>query len=91
MVDKAHGAYRRLNGLNPLNPNSRHDRAVFRREVVRSYNGGTEFIWQNHAWHMRPSVHGARLAYANRALGTNVVYNNQNPPILDVPNYGPLL
>jgi hypothetical protein len=91
MVDKAHGAYRRLNGLNALNPASRHDRAVFRREVVRNYNGGTEFIWQNNAWHMRPSVHGARLAYPNTALHTNVAYSAQQPPLLDPGNYGPLL
>jgi hypothetical protein len=91
MVSKAHDAYHHLSRLNALDPASRHDRAVFRREVTRAYNGGTEFIWQGHAWHMRPSVGGARLAYCNRALGTNVVYDNAAPPILTPANYGPLL
>ena len=67
---------------------TREERAVFRREVVRRYNGGREFAWSGTGWHIDPSTRkggapadhslGAnpRLLYPNNVLGTAVVYSN---------------
>lgn len=89
------GAYRFLNSLrpgNPLSPASRLDKAVLLREVVRSYNGGHEFSFENGEWKMNPwllskgkrvAVANKRLPYANRVLRTRItsphtVTRNQN-------------
>lgn len=83
--DKAIQAYNHLRGHLPTPPN-RRIRAVYRREVVRRYNGGSEFRWNGADWEIDPSLsrwadagdrsQGAnqRLPYPNRVLGTNVVY-----------------
>ena len=60
-------------------------RAVFQRETVRRYNGGTEFAWTGATWAVRPSVqwvapddHGKgpspNVLYPNLVLGTSLVY-----------------
>jgi len=85
MEDKATDAYNHLSGHLPTPPN-RRIRAVYRREFVRRYNGGSEFRWNGTDWEINPNLRqwedagdhsqGAnqRLPYPNRVLGTNVVY-----------------
>ena len=66
-------------------PLDRRHRAVFQREVVRRYNGGTEFTWTGTAWAIRPPFRWRdnadhsrgphpNLLYPNRVLDTSVVY-----------------
>lgn len=38
------------------NPVTRRERAVFRRETVRRYNGGSEFTWSGGDWMISPSL-----------------------------------
>jgi hypothetical protein len=49
------GAYDYLIGLNPsLSSSDRLDKAIFLREMVRGYNGGREFVYEQGQWIMRP-------------------------------------
>lgn len=69
----------------------RRTRAVFRREVVRRYNGGREFQWNGADWEINPSLGqwannanhaegpNPRLRYPNHVLGTNVQYFTPYP------------
>ncbi|MBL4683180.1 MAG: hypothetical protein JKY37_01210, partial [Nannocystaceae bacterium] len=50
------------------------DRAAFRREVVRRYNGGTEVRFRNHTWELFPTSPTSRIEYPNAVLGTTVPY-----------------
>jgi hypothetical protein len=64
----------------------RRTRAVFRREVVRRYNGGREFTWNGADWEISPGLNqwannanhadgpNQRLLYPNGVLGTNIQY-----------------
>ncbi len=82
--DKAHDAYNFISGHIPSPPDQRI-RAVYQREIVRSYNGGTEFVWSGGAWKIQPSrpkrkqkpdgswIANPELRYPN-LLGTNVQY-----------------
>jgi hypothetical protein len=68
---------------------TRTDKAVFRREIVRRYNGSSEFKWDatKSEFVIDPGVprwenkadpsQGAsnRLPYPNRVLGTSIVYS----------------
>lgn len=78
-------SYSYLNGLHAIDPANVVDRAIFVREVVRSYNGGHEMVYEDGKWKMKPFIparppHHAkpmpedRMPYANRVLGTNVRY-----------------
>lgn len=85
MEDKATGAYNAINAHMPA-PVTARWRAVYRREVVRRYNGGTEFHWNGADWEIQPTVArwannanhaegpNQRLLYPNQVLGTGVVY-----------------
>jgi hypothetical protein len=68
--------------------NMRRARAVFRRDVVRRYNGGSEFTWTGADWAISPSISqwiaagtpdqrpNPRLPYPNHVLGTAIAYWN---------------
>jgi hypothetical protein len=85
MEDKASGAFATISAHMPTPANQRL-RAVYQREVVRRYNGGTEFQWNGSAWEIHPSLSqwansadhsrgpNPRLLYPNQVLGTGVVY-----------------
>jgi hypothetical protein len=87
MVDKANAAYNALSG-DFSNPQTRRDRAVYQREIVRRYNGGTEFRRNagDTDWEIRPSLAqwtnagtpnqapNPNLNYPNQVLGTSIVY-----------------
>jgi hypothetical protein len=87
MADKATGAYSMVNAHMPAAVDQR-TRAVYQREIVRRYNGGTEFQWNGTDWEISPGLQqwaepadhskGAsdRLVYPNQVLGTGVVYSN---------------
>jgi hypothetical protein len=48
-------AYKYLTDLNPsLSASNRLDKAIFLREMVRGYNGGREFVYEQGQWIMRP-------------------------------------
>jgi|GEM_PF-3995853 len=86
MDDKARVAYNRISPHMPT-PVDRRTRAVYRREIVRLYNGGTEFRRDGGQWAIHPTVEpwknpsdhsqgpNQRLQYPNNVLGTNVVYH----------------
>jgi hypothetical protein len=86
MVDKASSAHALISTHMPAAPNQRI-RAIYQREIVRRYNGGSEFHWTGSAWGIRPSLQqwannsdhsqGAnpRLNYPNLVLGTHVTYS----------------
>jgi hypothetical protein len=85
MATKGRAAYSHLNGQHPLDSNEKLDRAIFLREVVRRYNGGLEFVYENGNWVMKgltpkhkPLEPTAR-EYANKMLGTKVLY--LTPPL----------
>jgi hypothetical protein len=52
----------------------RRRRAMFRREVVRRYNGGREFDFQGGNWVINTNVSPDRQDYPNNVLGTHVAY-----------------
>lgn len=54
--------------------NLRRRRAMYRREIVRRYNGGTEFRFESGSWRVHTTVSPDRQEYPNVVLGTNVVY-----------------
>jgi hypothetical protein len=79
------GAYEYLTGLNPsLSSSNRLDKAIFLREMVRGYNGGREFVYEQGHWIMRPwtwvrekgkpprkvPLGSDSLPYVNNVLGT---------------------
>jgi hypothetical protein len=80
-----------FNALANTDPQRR--RALYQRELVRRYNGGTEFRWNAQAtdWQISPSLArwedpnnhnkgpNPRLPYPNRVLGTNVHYFEPYP------------
>ena len=72
---KAAGAYGQLSGHMPNPPDDRF-RAVFQRQVVRAYNGGTEFRWENNAWVIRPSLQWAEAADHSKGPHPNLTYPN---------------
>ncbi len=55
MEEKAAAAYHDMHGHFAA-PVSRRDRAAYRREVVRRYNGGTEFHWNGADWEIQPGL-----------------------------------
>jgi hypothetical protein len=79
------GAFNHIHGHMPAVPDQ-GIRAIYQRELVRRYNGGTEFRWNGHDWEIFPGLQkwadphdhtrGAnpRLLYPN-LLGTNIVYS----------------
>jgi hypothetical protein len=67
--------------------NLRRRRAMFRREVVRRYNGGVEFQFEAGAWVIHTGVPAARQGYPNTILGTTVVY--PGPTNFDTADFGP--
>jgi hypothetical protein len=83
MLAKAQGAW---SSLHAHFGNDQRSRAVFRREVVRRYNGHTEFIWNGTDFVIRPSFQWAdpsdhtkgpnpNLRYPNQVLGTTITYS----------------
>lgn len=84
--DKAIAAYNLISTNMPTPPNQRI-KAVYQREVVRRYNGGSEFHWNGTDWVINPSLpqwasssdhsQGAnpRLPYPNNVLGTGIAYS----------------
>jgi hypothetical protein len=80
------GAYTYLTGLNPsLSSANRLDKAIFLREMVRGYNGGREFVYEQGQWIMRPWTWAGKpprsaplgrdsLPYVNNVLRTDVLY-----------------
>lgn len=52
-------------------------RAMFRREVVRRYNGGREFQFEGGQWVIHTSVGADRQEYPDDVLGTNINYPGQ--------------
>ncbi|MBN1984554.1 MAG: hypothetical protein JW795_23710, partial [Chitinivibrionales bacterium] len=87
MDDKATAAYNHIRGHLPT-PLDQRIKAVYQREIVRRYNGGTEFQWLGNAWKIYPSNflrwkdqnnhslgRSDRLPYPNNVIGTAVVYS----------------
>jgi len=84
MTSKASGAWA---SLNAHLAHDQRSRAVYQREVVRRYNGFTEFQWNGTAFVINPTLpqwedahdhsRGANsnLPYPNQVLGTHVVYS----------------
>jgi hypothetical protein len=80
------GAYTYLTGLNTsLSSANRLDKAIFLREMVRGYNGGREFVYEQGQWIMRPWTWAGKpprsaplgrdsLPYVNNVLRTDVLY-----------------
>lgn len=74
-------------------PLVRTDKAAFRREVVRRYNGNTEFRWSGTGWEIYPSSAqrdnkgnpNPQLLYPNAVLGTNVPYWTGQGPAATFP------
>lgn len=84
LAEKAASAWA-LIGQHAPTPLDRFTRAVFQRELVRRYNGGTEFTWTGTTWAVSPSLRWAQdsdhsqgphanLLYPNQVLGTGLVY-----------------
>ena len=84
LADKAVGAWALIGPHAPA-PLDQFTREVFQREVVRRYNGGTEFVWTGAAFAVQPSMtwlnpadHSRgphpNLTYPNLVLSTGVVY-----------------
>ena len=84
MEEKAIAAYGLVQPHLP-NPVDRRTRAVYQREIVRRYNGGTEFQWSGGTFVISPSKRwrdnadhtqgpNPNLRYPNQVLGTNVTY-----------------
>ncbi len=73
MRSKARAAHRFM-AANLPNAPAAIDRAAFRREVVRRYNGNTEVRFRNGTWELFPTTQTARLGYPNAVLGTTIVY-----------------
>lgn len=80
---KGHGAFNFIN--THVLADARRMQAVFQREVVRRYNGGTEFRFSGGDWMIQPSIKWTKPAhhhegpaqgmlYPNSVLGTGVVY-----------------
>ncbi len=76
LADKALSAWT-LIGLHVPAPLDRRTRAVFQRETVRRYNGGTEFVWTGASWAMQPSLQWLDAAAPGRGPHPNVLYPNQ--------------
>ena len=76
--EKAAAAYGQLSGNMP-NPPDQRFRAVFQRQVVRAYNGGTEFQWgaKAGAWAIKPSLQWADSADHTKGPNANLPYPNQ--------------
>jgi len=84
MEEKATGAYNFVSPHLPT-PVDQRTRAVYQREIVRRYNGGTEFEFIGGTFVINPSRRWAdnadhtkgpnpNLRYPNHVLGTNIVY-----------------
>jgi len=85
MKDKAQAAHDVISAHIPT-PEDQRIRAVYQRQIVRSYNGGTEFVWSGGQWKIQPSlarqiqnsagnwIPNPRLRYPNQVLGTGVQY-----------------
>jgi len=86
MEDKATGAFTAVSAHMPT-PSTQRIRAVYQREIVRRYNGGTEFHWNGTDWEISPGLQewadnadhskgpNPRLLYPNRVLGSAIVYS----------------
>ncbi|MFB6837225.1 hypothetical protein [Streptomyces sp. NPDC056361] len=79
MGEKATRAYEHLGAARF--PDDRRHRAIYQREIVRRYNGGSEFAVVDGVWQISPSLApteggkpNPRLDYPNRVLGTVVEY-----------------
>jgi hypothetical protein len=91
MGEMARAVYNHLSAHIP-NPVTRDFLAVYRRSVVRKYNGGTEFVWSGGEWKISPSLRRWKdnasprlgpypnLLYCNQVLGTAVTYWTYTPP-----------
>lgn len=99
MGDKATDAYNHIRAHIPA-PVNQTIRAVYQREIVRRYNSGREFQWNNSDWEINPtltqtvtqrgvSVLNPRLAYPNNVLGTNINYAPAWPIPFTAHDYGP--
>ena len=96
MVDKAGSAHRHLtrgtgaaafNGLN-----LRRKRAIYRRELVRRYNGGREFRFSGGNWVIHTSSPADRHNYPNTVLRTGIVYPPNGGPVnFNTADFGPLI
>ena len=84
LADKAVAAWGVV-GQHAPTPLDHFTRAVFQRETVRRYNGGSEFRWTGTTWAAQPSVQwldaadhskgpSPNVLYPNLVLGTNLVY-----------------
>lgn len=88
-------AYKYLTDLNPsLSSSNRLDKAIFLREMVRGYNGGREFVYEQGQWIMRPwtwlrekgkpprkvPLGADSRPYANNVLETSVRYTTPTHP-----------
>ena len=57
-----------------------HLQAVFQREVVKAYNGGTEFVWRRDQWMISPNMNPP---YPNHVLHTQIDYDLPRPIAFD--------
>ena len=97
MHDKSMAAWNNELHSHVPNPVTQYFRAVYQREIVRRYNGGSEFNWStaNNRWEIDPSAAAvSNIQYCNNALGTSVQYYNASgnpnwPMVLTSANYGP--
>jgi hypothetical protein len=56
-------------------PPSRRQQAVYQREIVRRYNGGSEFRFQGGDFEIFPTqTSAANIVYPNQVLGTGLAY-----------------
>ncbi len=96
MEDKATAAYALVSAHLPA-PVDQRTRAVYQREIVRRYNGGTEFEFSGGAFVINPSQRYAdstdpskgpnlNLRYPNQVLGTGVVYFTSAAGVADTPD-----
>jgi len=84
MEDKAEPAYNMIRHHLHANPTLK-DQAVYRREVVRRYNGYTEFRWDGSDWVIDTT--SPRPQYPNNVLGTHVHY--PGPTQFGINDFGP--
>ena len=89
--DKAQAAYNMVSPHLPAGGPDQRTRAVYQREIVRRYNGGTEFQWNGTDWEITPTVHQwqnannhsqgpyGNLRYPNLVLGTTIHYYSGYP------------
>jgi outer membrane protein OmpA-like peptidoglycan-associated protein len=75
----------RENAFNALS--LRRRRAIYRREIVRRYNGGREFNFIGNQWEIQAT---GRIGYPNQVLNTNVQYQGaQNQANFVEADFGP--